>query len=70
MSKMSQEQINVDLFDEVVKLQNENNEFKDGIREIKKYIDERTGSVSKPRQMSIEESKEVFDKLTELLNHH
>jgi len=64
---MSQEQINVDLFDEVVKLQKENNKFKDGMREVKKYINERTGSISKPRQMTLEETEEVFDKLTELL---
>lgn len=68
MSKMSQEQINVDLFDEVVKLKKDNEKLKDGIREVKKYIDTHTGTVSKPRKMTIEETKEVFDKLTELLN--
>lgn len=42
--------------------------LKSGIREVLFYIDEHTGTVNNPKTMSMDETIEVFQKLTKLLN--
>lgn len=67
MPKISQEQINVDLFDEVKKLQNELQTFKDGVIDVKVFIDKHTGTIDKPRELTLFETTEIYEKLTDLL---
>lgn len=67
MPKISQEQINVDLFDEVKKLQNELQTFKDGVIDVKAFIDKHTGTIDKPRSLTMSETTQIYEKLTDLL---
>ncbi|WEG13968.1 hypothetical protein PU629_06265 [Pullulanibacillus sp. KACC 23026] len=49
------------------KLQNKVETFTNGIREVSKYIDEHSGDVDHPRRLTMDETFEVFMKLSRLL---